>query len=116
MTRIGSGFARQRIVGLHAASCRLGESEEATRAKIDTGENQLAEQRHALDEIDKQIADGRSELQRLQSEVGTHRSRIELNRQRAEEIATMVMRIRSAWIQNQGGIDNWLINRLFGRR
>src|SRR5881409_2115760 len=35
---------------------RLNESEEASRAGIDKGESQLAEQRHALDEIDAQIA------------------------------------------------------------
>jgi len=56
--------------------------------------NQLAEQRHALDEIDKHIADGRTELQRLQSEIGTHHSRIELNRQRAEELAELIERAR----------------------
>src|ERR1700686_662907 len=77
-----------------AEVARLGESEEATRAKIDTAENQLAEQRRALDEIDKQIADGRTELQRLQSEIGTHHSRIELNRQRAEELTELIERAR----------------------
>ena len=82
------------LANCHAEIARLGESEEATRAKIDTSENQLAEQRHALDEIDKQIADGRTELQRLQSEIGTHHSRIELNRQRAEELTELIERAR----------------------
>src|SRR5216110_1875234 len=40
------------------------ESEDATRAKIDRGENELAEQRQALEEIDAQIAGSRSDLQR----------------------------------------------------
>src|SRR6202171_2215992 len=62
------------LASCHTEIARLDESEQATRAKIDTGENQLTEQRHALDEIDKLIADGRTELQRLQSEIGTHRS------------------------------------------
>src|SRR5438034_7736600 len=35
---------------------RLGESEDSARAKIDAGENDLAEQRRALEEIDAQIA------------------------------------------------------------
>ena len=82
------------LASCRAEIARLGESEQATRAKIDMGENQLAEQRHALDEIDKLIADGRTELQRLQSEIGTHRSRIELNRQRAEELTELIERAR----------------------
>ncbi|HEV3148154.1 MAG TPA: chromosome segregation protein SMC [Chthoniobacterales bacterium] len=82
------------LASCHAEIARLGESEQATREKIDVGENQLAEQRHALNEIDKQIADGRTELQRLQSEIGTHRSRIELNRQRAEELTELIERAR----------------------
>jgi chromosome segregation protein len=82
------------LAGCHAEIARLGESEQATRANIDTGENQLGEERHALDEIDKQIADGRTELQRLQGEIGTHRSRIELNRQRAEELTELIERSR----------------------
>src|SRR5438309_6143718 len=49
------------LASCRAKIARLGESEQATRAKIDMGENQLAEQRHALDEIDKLIADGRTE-------------------------------------------------------
>jgi chromosome segregation protein len=82
------------LASCRAEIARLGESEQATRAKIDMGENQLAEQRHALDEMDKLIADGRTELQRLQSEIGTHRSRIELNRQRAEELTELIERAR----------------------
>src|SRR6201981_1938726 len=53
----------------HAEIERLGESEESTRAKIDAGESDLAEQRRALEEIDAQIANSRSELQRLESEI-----------------------------------------------
>src|SRR5213594_4447127 len=78
----------------HAEIARLGESEQATRAKIDLGENELADQRQALGQIDKQIADGRAELQHLQSEIGTHRSRIELNRQRAQELGELIERFR----------------------
>jgi chromosome segregation protein len=76
----------------HDEIARLGESEQATRAKIDLGENELADQRQALGQIDKQIADGRAELQHLQSEIGTHRSRVELNQQRAQELGELIER------------------------
>jgi chromosome segregation protein len=77
-----------------AEIARLGESEDATRAKIDAGENDLAEQRRALEEIDAQIASGRSELQRLESEINAHRNRIQFNRQRAEELNELIERSR----------------------
>ena len=81
------------------ASCRaeierLSESETATRNKIEIGENNLGEQRRALDEVDARIGNGRSELQRLESEIGTHHSRIEFNRQRADELAELIERAR----------------------
>src|SRR6266540_2881198 len=78
----------------HAEIARVGESEDATRAKIDAGENDLAEQRRALEEIDAQIADGRSELQRLQSQISTHHNRIQFNQQRAEELTELIERSR----------------------
>jgi chromosome segregation protein len=73
-----------------AEIARLGESENAARAKIDAGENDLAEQRRALEEIDAQIASGRSELQSLESEINAHRNRIQFNRQRAEELNELI--------------------------
>src|SRR5882724_3465969 len=78
----------------HAEIARLGESERAIRAKIDTSENQMAEQRRALEEIDAQITDGRGELQRLQSHIGTHHNQIQFNRQRAEELTELIERSR----------------------
>jgi len=74
---------------------RLGESEDSTRSKIDAGENDLAEQRRALEEIDAQIASSRSELQSLESEINAHRNRIQFNRQRAEELNELVERSRN---------------------
>src|SRR6266480_3352720 len=74
---------------------RFGESEDATRAQIDAGENDLAEQRRALEEIDAQIASSRSELQRLESEINSHRNRIQFNRQRAEELNELIERSRN---------------------
>ncbi|HZA38149.1 MAG TPA: chromosome segregation protein SMC, partial [Candidatus Baltobacteraceae bacterium] len=82
------------LVRCHAEIARLGESEQACRAKIETSENQIAEQRRALDEIDARIADGRSELQRLQSQIGTHHNQIQFNRQRAEELTELIERSR----------------------
>ena len=78
----------------HAEIARLGESERAIRAKIDTSENQMAQQRRALEEIDANITDGRSELQRLQSQIGTHHNQIQFNRQRAEELTELMERSR----------------------
>jgi len=71
---------------------RLTDSEKTTRAKIDNGENALAEERAALDKIDAEIAESRAEVQRLDSEIATHRNRIEFNRQRAQELAELIER------------------------
>src|SRR5262252_3012635 len=71
---------------------RLVETEKTTRAKIDNGENALAKERVALDQIDAEIADSRAEIQRLESEIATHRNRIEFNRQRAQELAELIER------------------------
>src|SRR5215475_7750669 len=74
-------YSRKQLEALEAdlAHCqaeiaRLGESEDSTRAKIGTGENDLAGQRGALEEIDVEIASSRSELQRLESEINAHRN------------------------------------------
>jgi chromosome segregation protein len=83
------------VARCHAEIARLGESERAIRAKIDTSENQMAEQRTTLEQIDAQITDGRSELQRLQSQIGTHHNRIQFNRQRAEELTELIERSRN---------------------
>jgi chromosome segregation protein len=94
-------YSRKQLDSLEAelARChvdieRLGESERLIRAKIDTIENQMAEQRRALEEIDAQITNGRSELQGLQSQIGTHHNRIQFNRQRAEELTELIERSR----------------------
>jgi chromosome segregation protein len=78
-----------------AEIARLGESEDLARAKIDTGENDLAEQRRALEEMDAQIAGSRSELQHLESEINAHRNRIQFNRQRADELNELIERSRN---------------------
>src|SRR5256886_5099570 len=85
-------YSRKQLEALEAdlARCqteiaRLGESEDSTRAKIDAGENAVAEERRMLDKIDIEVASSRAEVQRLDSESATHRNRIEFNRQRAQE-------------------------------
>jgi chromosome segregation protein len=74
---------------------RLGQLEDTIRVKIDAGENDLVEQRRALEEIDAQVASSRSELQRLESEINSHRNRIQFNRQRAEELNELIERSRN---------------------
>jgi chromosome segregation protein len=95
-------YSRKQLEALEAdlARCRaevahLSESEDATRAKIDTGESELAEQRRALEEIDTEIASSRSELQHLDGEINAHRNQIQFNRQRAEELNELIERFRS---------------------
>jgi chromosome segregation protein len=73
---------------------RLTESEQSTRAKIDNAENALLEERRALDSIDTEIAGSRAEVQQLDSEIAAHRSRIDFNKQRAQELADLIERAR----------------------
>jgi chromosome segregation protein len=80
------------LAGCHEEIATLTESEHAMREKIGHGENALTQERHALDKIDIEIADSRADVQRLESEIAAHRSRIEFNRQRAEELAELVGR------------------------
>src|SRR4051812_2780682 len=72
----------------------LTDTEKTARAKIDTGESALAEERSALDKIDTEIADSRAEVQRLDSEIATHRNLIDFNRQRAQELTEFMERAR----------------------
>jgi len=78
-----------------AEIAHLGESEDLARAKIEADENDLAEQRVGLEEIDARIAGSRSELQHLESEISAHRNRIQFNRQRAEELNELIERSRN---------------------
>src|SRR4029077_7168130 len=78
-----------------AEIAHLGESEDLARAKIEGDENDLAEQRVGLEEIDARIAGSRSELQHLESEISAHRNRIQFNRQRAEELNELIERSRN---------------------
>jgi chromosome segregation protein len=93
--------ARQQLDSLEreVAACRedikrLTQTEQTTRANIDNAENALAEERRALDTIDTEIARARAEAQRLDSEVAAHRSRVDFNKQRAQELADLIERAR----------------------
>src|SRR5881392_986487 len=93
--------ARQQLDSLEreAGACRedikrLTETERSTRAKIDHAENALTEERRALDKIDTEITGSRAEVQRMDSEIAAHRSRIDFNKQRAQEFADLIERAR----------------------
>ena len=73
---------------------KIAGSEQVSRAKIESGENELAEERRALDKIDIEVADIRAEAQRLQSEIAAYKSRIEFNRQRKDELNDLIERAR----------------------
>ena len=76
----------------HAEMTRLQEKEQEIHAKIEAGENDLAEKRRSLDEVDAEITGARSEVQRLQAEMAGLRNRIEFNRQRAQELGELIER------------------------
>jgi chromosome segregation protein len=90
------------LAACHEEIERLTKSEHTTRAKIGNSENALAEERRALDKIDVAIADSRAAVQRLESEIAAHRSRIEFNRQRAEELAELIERARRDIADSEG--------------
>src|SRR5256712_1937609 len=94
-------YSKKQLGALEAelAQCRaeierIAESEQTSRARIDQGENELAEERRALDKIDIEIADIRAEALRLQSEIAGHQNRIQVNRQRADELTELIERFR----------------------
>ena len=74
---------------------RIVNSEETSRSQIDAGENELGEERRALDKIDLEVADIRAEALRLQSEIAAHKSRIEFNHQRKDELGDLIERARA---------------------
>src|SRR5438046_377977 len=60
---------------------RLSARERTARAKIDSSENALTEQRRDLDKLDIDNANSRAAAQQLESDIATHRRRMEFNRQ-----------------------------------
>jgi chromosome segregation protein len=76
----------------HAEIARLGESETA-RAKIDTSENQMAEQRRALEEIDARSRMAAAHYNVCKAKSARIKSN-QFNRQRAEELTELIERSR----------------------
>jgi chromosome segregation protein len=74
------------------ATVRLGEEARMAEAEIEESENQVAARRGALDEVDARINEARAEVQRLQNQIASHRNRIEFNRERAQELTTLIER------------------------
>jgi chromosome segregation protein len=73
---------------------KIASSEQTGRTKVENEENDLVEERRALDKIDIEVADIRAEAQRLQGEIAAHKSRIEFNRQRKDELNDLIERAR----------------------
>jgi chromosome segregation protein len=71
---------------------RISEEEASIRAQVEKREVELTAGRHSLDRLDAQIAEERTEVERLHSEIAGHGSRIEFNRQRADEIEELIAR------------------------
>jgi chromosome segregation protein len=95
-------YSKKQLAALDAdlAHCRadiekIAATEQTSRAKVESDENALAEERRTLDKIDIEVADIRAEAQRLQSEIATHKSRIEFNRQRKDELGDLIERART---------------------
>ncbi len=75
-----------------AATVRFDEDQRTTEEAIEAQENEVAAHRGRLEEVDTQINAARSEVQRLQNEIASHRNRIEFNRERAQELSSLIER------------------------
>ena len=74
---------------------RINQAERDARSSIEQREDDLAGMRRGVEETDGEIADARAESERLQSEISGFRGRIELNRQRAEELNELIAKART---------------------
>ncbi|MEP6937428.1 MAG: chromosome segregation protein SMC, partial [Chthoniobacterales bacterium] len=95
-------YSRGRLADLEAELARAADEinrhEKAlhtSQTAIERTEDSLSDERLELSEIDSRISEGRAEANRLQSAIAGHRSRIEFNRQRAEELIDLIERHRS---------------------
>ena len=78
-----------------AATGRFDEQQRTTEEAIEEQENAVAGQRGQLEEVDARINDARGEVQRLQNQIATHRNRIDFNRERAQELTSLIDRYAS---------------------
>ena len=67
-------------------------SKRRSNAEIEEYENEVAAERGKLEEVDTKINEARAEVQRLQNQIASHRNRIEFNRERAQELTTLIER------------------------
>ena len=74
------------------ATTRFDEDQRKTESAIEEKENEVAAHRGRLEEVDAQINAARTEVQRLQNEIASHRNRIEFNRERAQELSSLIER------------------------
>ncbi|MEO5719825.1 MAG: chromosome segregation protein SMC, partial [Chthoniobacterales bacterium] len=74
------------------ATARFDEDQRTTESAIEEQENEVAAHRGRLEEVDAQINTARTEVQRLQNEIASHRNRIEFNRERAQELNSLIER------------------------
>ncbi len=74
------------------ATGRFDEEQRRNEREIEERENEVAAQRGLLEEVDGQMNAARSAVQGLQNQIASHRNRIEFNRERAEELTTLIGR------------------------
>ncbi len=91
--------SRAQLDQLHAdlersqeATGRFDGEQRASESAIEEHENEVAAQRGKLEEVDARINEGRTEVQRLQNQIASHRNRIDFNRERAQELTTLIER------------------------
>src|SRR5205085_11587019 len=84
-----------RLLECRTELAQIGDTETRLTTEIQQRENDLIEARHAGEQTDSEIADVRAEIERLQSEIGGFRARIDLNRQRAEELNELMARAQA---------------------
>ena len=78
----------------HAASSRFDEQRQRVEREIEEQENEIAAGRTQLDDVDARVNDARTDVQRLQNQIASHRNRIGFNRERAEELSTLIAALR----------------------
>ncbi|HJT79804.1 MAG TPA: chromosome segregation protein SMC, partial [Chthoniobacterales bacterium] len=74
---------------------RINDAERDARSRIEQREDDLTGMRRSVEETDAEIADARAESERLLSEISGFRGRIELNRQRSEELNELIAKARA---------------------
>ncbi|HEY2711238.1 MAG TPA: chromosome segregation protein SMC [Chthoniobacterales bacterium] len=74
------------------ASSRFDEQQQTVEREIEERESEIAAGRAQLDEVDARVNDARAEVQGLQNQIASHRNRIGFNRERAEELSTLISR------------------------